>query len=126
MATRIVVNPSAGGHRAGERARALRDRLEARLGALEWCESESSEHLRALVREAALRGDARVVVAGGDGAAHFAANAVVGTRTALGILPVGTGNDIAFAAGVPRDLDRAVDAIAGESVREIDVGVAGG
>ncbi|HZV01795.1 MAG TPA: diacylglycerol kinase family protein [Planctomycetota bacterium] len=126
MATRVIVNPSAGGGRAGERARAVRTLLEERLGPLEWLESDSAEHLLALAREAALRGDPRVIVAGGDGAAHFAANGVAGTGTALGILPVGTGNDIAYAAGVPRDVEIACDTFAAGHVRALDVGVAGG
>jgi diacylglycerol kinase (ATP) len=104
----------------------LRPRLEAALGPIEWKESRSAEHLSELAAEAARRGDARLLVAGGDGTVHFAASALRGSRTALGILPVGTGNDIAFAAGVPRDLDAALSVLGAGHVRELDLGEAAG
>jgi diacylglycerol kinase (ATP) len=126
MRTPIVVNPDAGAGRAAARARALAPRLEAALGPLEWCESRDAAHLTELVAESAQRGAPLVLVAGGDGTVHFAARGAAGTRTALGILPVGTGNDVAFAVGIPRDLEAAVDVIAQGHVRRIDAGEANG
>ncbi len=55
-----------------------------------------------------LRGSERVLVAGGDGIVHLAANALASSSTALGIVPVGTGNDAAGALDVPSDLTSAV------------------
>jgi diacylglycerol kinase (ATP) len=128
MRTRLVVNPAAGAGRAAARACGLRPRLEAALGPLEWRESRSAEHLTELVAEVAQRGDPRVLLAGGDGAVHFAANALVGTDTALGILSVGTGNDIAASVGMPRDpegqIDETVAILAAGHVRRLDVGEA--
>lgn len=52
--------------------------------------------------EAAVAGGARAVVAvGGDGTLHSAVQAVAGTGVPLGIVPAGTGNDIAACLGVP-------------------------
>ena len=42
-----------------------------------------------------------LVVVGGDGMAHLGANAVAGTRTPLGIVAAGSGNDIARELGLP-------------------------
>ncbi len=53
-----------------------------------------------------------VAALGGDGAAHAALQAVAGTGTPLGLLPAGTGNDLALALGVPADPAAAARALA--------------
>jgi diacylglycerol kinase (ATP) len=72
------------------------------------------------VREGARDGK-RILVAGGDGTAHFAANALLGHDVPLGILPVGTGNDIAVSVGVPQDTERAVHVLAQNHERAFDL-----
>src|SRR4029078_12816418 len=52
------------------------------------------------------RGDAMLIVGGGDGTISAAASALVGTDTKLGILPLGTLNHFARDLGIPNDLDR--------------------
>ena len=52
----------------------------------------------------------RVVVVGGDGMVHLAANALAGSSTVLGIVTAGTGNDAAEALGLPREIDAACGA----------------
>ena len=42
-----------------------------------------------------------LVVCGGDGLVHLALQAVGGTEYPLGILPAGTGNDVARYLGIP-------------------------
>ena len=66
-----------------------------------------------------------VVAAGGDGTVGTVAEPLLGTPTALGILPLGTVMNVARSLGIPRDLDGAADVIATGRVREIDVGQAG-
>jgi diacylglycerol kinase (ATP) len=61
-------------------------------------------------------GVAAVAALGGDGAAHAALQAVAGTGTPLGVLPAGTGNDLALAVGVPSDPVRAARALAEDVV----------
>jgi diacylglycerol kinase (ATP) len=52
-----------------------------------------------MARQAVADGVDVLVVLGGDGAAHLAVQACAGTSTALGIVPAGTGNDLANAIG---------------------------
>jgi len=66
----------------------------------------------ALAAAAVADGVAAVAALGGDGAAHAALQAVAGSTTALGLLPAGTGNDLALALGVPKDAAAAARAIA--------------
>jgi diacylglycerol kinase (ATP) len=61
----------------------------------------------------AVRGGARaLVVVGGDGMVHLGVNAVANTPTALGVVPAGTGNDVARELGLPAEVATAVCAIA--------------
>ncbi|GAA0278371.1 diacylglycerol kinase family protein [Cryptosporangium japonicum] len=69
-----------------------------------------ADALRAVTE--AVAADARGVIAvGGDGTAHLALQAVAGTRVPLGLVPLGTGNDLADAVGVPADPPAAARAI---------------
>jgi diacylglycerol kinase (ATP) len=122
MTTRLIVNPAAAGGRTLARAEALRPRLQTIFGPLEWCVNESPAHVTALARDAARQGHPRVIVAGGDGTVHFAANGVVDTPTALAIVPLGTGNDVAIGVGLPAEPVAALDVLAANHVRAIDVG----
>lgn len=70
-----------------------------------------------------LAADADVVVAvGGDGTVHEVVNGLVGTGAALGVLPVGTGNDFARALGMPRGVPEMVARLAATAPRPLDVG----
>jgi diacylglycerol kinase family enzyme len=72
-------------------------------------------------RAVAERGDPLLIVGGGDGTVSAAASALVGTETALGILPLGTLNHFARDLGIPSDLDEAAKLIAARSARTVDV-----
>jgi diacylglycerol kinase (ATP) len=52
---------------------------------------------RAAARAAVAEGAERIIVVGGDGMTHLALQAVAGSDTVLGVVPVGTGNDFARA-----------------------------
>ena len=65
----------------------------------------------AAARSAVAGGAEVVVAAGGDGTVNCVAQAVVGSRTALGVLPIGTLNHFAKDLGIPLALERAVDTI---------------
>lgn len=63
-----------------------------------------------------------LTVIGGDGTVHRALPAVAGTTTALGLIPAGSGNDLAAALGVPADPLAAADLVATGQIRSIDLG----
>jgi diacylglycerol kinase (ATP) len=67
-----------------------------------------------------------VIVAGGDGTMNAAADALVECGLPLGILPTGTGNDLARTLGIPTALAEAAAVIAGGRRRAIDLGRANG
>jgi diacylglycerol kinase (ATP) len=120
----LVVNPAA--NRGGAAvvatrvAESLRRSAQVRLLA----GSSQAESVSLLAR-AAEQADA-VVVCGGDGIAHLAANALAEGDVPLGIIPAGSGNDAATALGVPADPVRAAEALLAAllagSVARIDLG----
>ena len=67
-----------------------------------------------------------LVVCGGDGMVHLAVQAVAGTGVPLGVIPSGTGNDVARNLGLPRtDPVAAADRIIASRRRTIDLARAG-
>jgi diacylglycerol kinase (ATP) len=75
-----------------------------------------------LARRCVSEGAETLVVCGGDGMVHLAAQAVGGTSTALGIIPAGTGNDVARYFDIPRkDPEAAADRVIAGRTRSIDL-----
>jgi diacylglycerol kinase (ATP) len=66
--------------------------------------------------------DEDVVVAGGDGTVGPVAEVLAGTPKALGILAMGSWNNIARGLGIPLELTPALDAIAAGRVIQVDAG----
>jgi diacylglycerol kinase (ATP) len=64
----------------------------------------------------------RVIVAGGDGSLNAAVQVLVEVGLPLGIVPLGTANNLARTIGIPLDLEGAVATAAGEHRRTVDLG----
>ena len=116
--------------RSGERAPAVERALAALVRAGTACLHEScasSEELAPLIRRHAAEGavDA-VVIGGGDGTLNAAAPALLDTGLPLGILPLGTANDLARTLGLPLDPVAAAQVIAAGRTRRIDLGLVNG
>jgi len=110
------------------RAARLAAAVAARLGAgasVQVHEGASARGIGELLSAVAGACDA-VVVLGGDGMAHLAAQALALGDTPLAFVPAGTGNDIADVLGLPSDPMRAADAVLAAldsgSVRRLDLG----
>lgn len=82
---------------------------------------DSAEHMRFLIRAGARTVDA-VIIGGGDGTVNAALKAVLESGLPLGVLPLGTANDLARTLGIPRDPSEACALIASCTTRAIDVG----
>ncbi|MCT7375742.1 lipid kinase [Chelativorans salis] len=67
-----------------------------------------------------------VVVCGGDGSVSSAAVAAMESGLPMGIIPMGTANDLARTLQIPMDLSQAADVIAKGHTRQIDVGTVNG
>ncbi len=63
-----------------------------------------------------------VIIGGGDGTLNAAVDTLVKTQLPLGILPLGTANDLARTLGIPNSLPEACKVIAKGDIRRIDLG----
>ena len=81
----------------------------------------SADETTRIAREAAAAGVSVVVAAGGDGTVNAVAQALAGSEVSLGILSLGTANDLARELGVPGDVRAAALVIAAGETRAIDV-----
>ena len=61
-----------------------------------------------------------IIVCGGDGTVNQLANALQNVAVNIGIIPMGSGNGLAFAAGIPRRADKALQVILKGNAEYID------
>jgi diacylglycerol kinase (ATP) len=88
--------------------------------------TEFSGHATKLASEAAKDGVETLVVMGGDGTVREAVNGLANSNSAMGIVAVGTGNDLARSLGLPIHQPAQALRIAGTGVRmKIDLGLMG-
>ncbi len=117
---RFLLNPAAG--RGAGAAHIHRLRILASRAGAGLVSSKSAVDLAEQARRAAADGVERLIVAGGDGTMHHVAQGLVGTGCALGVVPLGSGNDLAGTLGVPpHDLDGAVERALTGPVRRMDL-----
>lgn len=128
MARRLafLTNPTSGKGR-GERARlAALPRLRDAGFEVEDLIGRDAADARGLAEKAVADGVDALVVCGGDGLVHLGVQVVAETGTPLGIIPAGTGNDVARYFDLPRkDAVAAADRIIGSRVRTIDLARSG-
>jgi YegS/Rv2252/BmrU family lipid kinase len=127
---RVIWNPSSGSKGGIPTNRVDRARLETTLARIgldaEIIESGSAGEARAQTQRAARDGYDLVAAAGGDGTIASVAGQLVGSSTALGVLPLGSVMNIPRMLGVPRDLDEAAALLAHGRIQSVDVGEANG
>ncbi len=125
--TKIILNPNAG---QGHGAKVLPE-IEHHLHTLnipfDLVQTTAPHQADQLAAEAVVAGYKRVVAAGGDGTVNEVVNGLMTARTdehspILGVLPVGSGNDLAYALGIPTDIAAACARLRDGSPRQIDVG----
>ncbi len=90
----IIFNPVAGRRRAAALWHVL-DLLVENGVKIEVAETQHAGHATELARQAAQEGEFMVVAAGGDGTIAEVANGLIGSQTALGVIPLGTANVLA-------------------------------
>ncbi len=87
--------------------------------------TEYQGHARVIASEISEETCDVIVSVGGDGTIHEIVNGIVGKDISLGIIPAGSGNDLARTLGISKDPKEALLAITNKSASRIDLGVAG-
>ncbi|MGP9021810.1 diacylglycerol kinase [Streptomyces sp. BR1] len=126
----LFVNPTAGRGRGAHAAQPAASALRAAGFSVRTVLGEDAHDALRRAREAVAGGTGALIAVGGDGMVNLALQAVAGTRTPLGVVAVGTGNDFARALGLPIREPAAAgrlaaDALKGAEIRDIDLGRAG-
>lgn len=106
----LVVNPAAGRGRGTDHGRRAHALLSAAGHEVHDLSAPTLAQAADRARAATLGGLDALVVVGGDGMVHLGVDVVAGTGVPLGVVPAGTGNDVARALGLPRG--RVEDAVA--------------
>lgn len=120
----VIFNPAAGRGRAARKINAVTSHLKMRGVTYELATSRGAADLTALAaRYDSARFD-RLVVCGGDGTLHHVVRGLPLETSVLGIIPSGSGDDLARVLGLPRDPTAACDVILDGMVRQIDVALA--
>jgi diacylglycerol kinase family enzyme len=118
----VIINGSAGSGHDDARADELREKFAAHGLQAQLTLAASGDDMIAAARAALAQALPVVVAGGGDGTINAVASVLVGTGTALGVLPMGTLNHFAKDAGIPLELDAAIANIAGGVRKAVDVG----
>ncbi|MPZ79369.1 MAG: sphingosine kinase [Actinophytocola sp.] len=111
MRAAMVVHPASGLGRAGRIADSVAARLRGAVDDLITVAASTVEESRRLMHEAHGVALDLLVVVGGDGSAHQGVQFCADTGVALGVVPAGTGNDLARTLGAPKDPLEATDAL---------------
>ena len=119
-----IANPRAG--LAAQRVAAAMERHRERWPGLETWTTTGPGAAQELARRAAEAGYDVVLSVGGDGTANEVASGLLGSTTAMGVVPAGSGNGLARTLRIPIDADRALRELAGAVTRLMDVGRANG
>jgi YegS/Rv2252/BmrU family lipid kinase len=121
----LIVNPAAGGGKAGRALAAVLSALEGHGLEVRSELTRDLEHARELARAAALAGET-VVCLSGDGMLGAVADVLREIPDALlGVLPGGRGNDMARVLGIPADPVQACAVVAAGVSRRLDLGEVG-
>jgi diacylglycerol kinase (ATP) len=127
---RVVLNPSSGRERGPDYIELLSGRLREQYDLVEFAVTAGHGDAERAAAQAVHDDCATLFVAGGDGTLNEAMNGLAAAggldRLAVGIIPLGTGNDFAAALGVPPDIDAALDVLLAPKEIEVDLGQVNG
>ena len=122
MNVRLIVNPVSGRGRGARVAEQVSRTLHDCELSHDLYFSRSPTDPTELAREAARNRVRLVIGVGGDGLINQIANELVGSETALGIIPAGVGNDFARGLGIPLNIEHACAVLTQGNTRCVDVG----
>ncbi|MBN1428524.1 MAG: diacylglycerol kinase family lipid kinase [Anaerolineae bacterium] len=133
---KLIMNPASDRGQTARIGEALQALLQERAAIasekgqryeMDWVLTDYPRHATELARQAAEEGFDIIVAVGGDGTIHEVINGLMaidaGKRPALGIIPVGTGNDFVHNLGLSVDKAESARRLFAEKTRTIDVGL---
>ena len=127
--TLLIANPASANGRVGRHWDRIYSQIKGNYrGPFDLEMTERSGHATELTRGAIEAGYELVVALGGDGTINEVVNGFFrepvapAADTVLGLLPLGTGNDLVRTLGIPKEVSLAVQALNVAGMRRVDVG----
>ncbi|WP_422485906.1 diacylglycerol/lipid kinase family protein [Gudongella sp. DL1XJH-153] len=119
----IIINPSSGSEKAAEYEEKIKAALERNYKKIEIIHTEGKGDATRFASDAADKGFDLVVSLGGDGTVNETVNGLADhdEPPVLGIIPMGTVNDLARALNIPLDPEEAIELLQTGRIRKIDV-----
>lgn len=118
----VIVNPIAGVRPKDVIPGIVREVLPSDMFDVEIRYTEYAGHASEIAKEAVAKGIDTVVAIGGDGTINETAKSLIGSETALGIVPMGSGNGLARHIQIPLELSRALEVVRQGHRDKIDYG----
>jgi YegS/Rv2252/BmrU family lipid kinase len=119
----FIVNPISGTKSKNKVTKLIRELLDADQFSPTVVMTEYAGHATQLAQQFSLEGYYAVVAVGGDGTVNEVANGLVGSETALGIIPTGSGNGFARHLDISTRMNRAVEMLNSSEPIRVDYGV---
>jgi diacylglycerol kinase (ATP) len=120
--TLVVLNPAAGQEDATRVRRQIGGALAVRGAPFDLLETARAGDAERMARDGVRKGYRAVAAAGGDGTIAEVITGLAGSEVPLGIIPLGTGNQLAANLGIPLDVESAIEVIVGGRPLPIDIG----
>ncbi len=117
---RFIINPHSGTGNKEKLPELIESAIDKTIFNAEVCFTEAPGHARELTREAVENGYEIVVAVGGDGSVNETASALINSKTALGIIPAGSGNGLARHLGIPVHAGKAIAVLNSGKIDVID------
>lgn len=122
----FIINPKAGTDNKAAVVKAIDKHLDTNLYAPVIRYTERAGHAEEMAHEEAAAGADVVVAVGGDGTVNEVGRGLVGTRTAMGIIPCGSGNGLARHLRIPMAAEGALELLNEGCVKALDYGTMNG
>ena len=129
MTAKVILNPYSNRWNSKARWPGAEAALNAAGVDFEVAFSERKGHVTELAEQAARDGFSPIIAAGGDGTISEVANGIARAAKSereplgpLGIMPLGSANDVVFNLGLPTDLNEAAKVIAAGKTKNMDLG----
>ncbi len=117
---RFIINPNSGSGTKKHFTEWIKEYADEDKFTLEICLTKSPGHATELSKEAASLSYFAVVAVGGDGSVNETAKGLIGSETALGIVPTGSGNGMARHLKIPVDFQKSVKLLNTAVIERID------
>ena len=126
----LIINPNASKGKGRKKAQVIKEAFQRNSRQCTVAYTRGPGHASILARKGVLYDYKVIIAAGGDGTVNEVLNGIMTAEdhsdVTMGIIPIGRGNDFAWFAGIPKNIDKAVRLIIENRTSAVDVGLCTG